>query len=355
LNDSNATLMRHIQSCPIARVSAVFLTLTCVACSSQDDGSGDVPAFSAFGGSSTSPGTGSGAINTGVGGGNAQSGATGGNGPASPSSEQPAAGNGTAIGSSAGGGGSANGSAGSSMVAAGGNSMAAPDPAAGAGGQVGMPTTNECEGGALFCEDFDGLALGALQAGFNGLVPERTVSVVADPVRGQVLQVQAGPGYGSKAGVFLNGVALPDNSYFGRMFVNVAEFPVAEADHWVIVEATGDGGDQVRPVGGQFQRWAPGSDGPSAGDWTDWQQSTVATVAGAWECVEWQMNGANGANDIVLWVDDVQVQPLDRPAFSFPAINRLWFGWVVYQMGAPSQYDVRIDDIVISTERVGCN
>ena len=239
------------------------------------------------------------------------------------------------------------------MVAAGGSGMT-PDGAGGVGGEPGT-TLTPCDNGALFCEDFEGLALGALPVGFNGLQPERAVSVIADATRGQVLNVQSGAGYGAKAGVFLNGFAPPDNSHFGRMFVNVAAFPVAEADHWVLVEATGAVGDQVRPVGGQFQRWAPGADGPSAGDWTDWQQSTAVTVAGAWQCVEWQMNGANGGNDILLWVDDVQIQPLDRPAFTLPTVNRLWIGWVVYQMGQPSQYDVRIDDIVISTQRIGCD
>jgi hypothetical protein len=352
LNDTNAQLVRHWQRHRLAEVSVVALTVVCLACSSEEKSGADTPAFSpAPTGASTNSGAG--------GAGTGPSGTAGGNGSASPSSEQPAAGNGTAIAGtalagSAGAGGSAatTGSAGSSMVAAAGSGMVA---SAGAAGQLGMPASNECQNGAFFCEDFEGLALGALTAGVNGMQPERTVSVIAEPGRGQVLAVQAGPGYGNKAGIFLNDVARPDNSHFGRMFVNVAAFPVAVADHWVIVEATGNGGDQVRPVGGQFQRWAPGADGPSAGDWTDWQQSTAATAAGAWECVEWQINGANGGNDLLLWVDDVQVQPLDRPGFSLPAVNRLWIGWVVYQMGAPSQYDVRIDDIVLSTQRIGCN
>lgn len=68
------------------------------------------------------------------------------------------------------------------------------------------------------------------------------------------------------------------------------------------------------------------------------------------------MNGANGGNDITLWVNDEQVTPVDRGNFSFPPFDRLCFGWVVYQAGGePSAYDVRIDDIVLSTERVGCN
>lgn len=348
MNDPNVRLVSHRQPHPLVQASASALMVVLVACSSDDNAGSAAPVFgTGSGGASSTPGAGGAATSP--------SGTSGGNGSARPSTEQPAAGTGTPIAASAGAGGSAatNGSAGSGMVATGGSGTM-PAGSAGTGGQGGMPGLTPCANGALFCEDFEGLALGALPAGFNGLTPERTVSVI-DDTRGQVLQVLSGAGYGSKAGIFLNNFAPPGNSHFGRMFVKVAAFPVADADHWVMVETTGDGGDQVRPVGGQFQRWAPGADGPSAGDWTDWQQSTAATVAGAWQCVEWQMNGANGGNDLLLWVNNVQVQPLDRPAFTLPAVRRIWLGWVVYQMGGqPSQYDVRIDDIVLSTQRVGC-
>jgi hypothetical protein len=255
---------------------------------------------------------------------------------------------------SAGAGGSPNPGTGGAPAAGG---SAGAGIAAGGAGMEPLPDTGgaACGGATLFCENFDTLALGPLQGVTNGLRPERTVSIVAEAGRGQVLQVQAGPTYDNKAGVFLDDFAAPDNNHFGRMFVRVAQFPSADADHWVIVEATGAGvAENVRPVGGQFQRWAPGSDGPSAGDWTDWQQSNAATVAGAWACVEWQMNGAGGGNDILLWVDGQEVRPTDRGNFSYPAIDSLWFGWVVYQNGEPAQYDVRLDDIVLSTERVGC-
>jgi hypothetical protein len=352
LKHPNTKLARNHQSPRLVQFCVWSLVGVFAACSSEDDGGEITPVpFTPPGSAPSSSGVGgASAVPSGMAGGTATGAA------APPTSEQPAAGNGTPIASSAGAGGSAmtNGSGGSSMAAAAGSGMV-PAASAGAGGQPSVPALTPCENGALFCENFDGLALGALPVGFNGMQPERAVSVITDPARGQVLQVQSGATYGNKAGIFLNDFAPPNNSYFGRIFVNVAAFPVADADHWVIVEATGATGDQVRPVGGQFQRWAPGADGLSAGDWTDWQQSNAATVAGAWSCVEWQMNGANGGNDILLWVDGVQVQPMDRPAFAFPTINRLWIGWVVYQMGEPIQYDVRIDDIVLSTERIGCN
>lgn len=338
---------------PLSRTPFLLaLGLALAACSSSDTGdTDDTPPFTGFvppvgnasgsGGQPSAPG-GNAAGSVGV----VPAGQAGGAGLGGSPTGAPSAGAGGAGNPAAGGAPSTGGSAGAGMAAGG---------AAGAGME---PSTGgaACGGATLFCEDFDTLAVGPLQGVVNGLRPERTVSVIAEAGRGQVLQVQAGPTYGNKAGVFLDDFAAPDNNHYGRMFVRVAQFPNADADHWVIVEATGAGSaENARPVGGQFQRWAPGSDGPSAGDWTDWQESDAATVAGAWTCVEWQMNGANGGNDMLLWVDGLEVRPIDRGNFSFPSIDTLWFGWVVYQAGEPAQYDVRLDDIVLSTERVGCD
>jgi hypothetical protein len=218
------------------------------------------------------------------------------------------------------------------------------------------PVGAGCGDGAIFCEDFDGIALGPITATVNGMRPDRTVSIVEEAGRGRVLQVQAGTGYGNKSGVFLDNFVAPNNSHFGRAFIRVDQFPVAGGDHWVIVEATlNNDGERVRPVGGQFSRWAPGSDGPSAQDWTDWNESDAATRAGTWECIEWQINGANGGNDLALWVNGLEVLPIDRANFRLPAVNLLWLGWVVFQTGQPPTHEVRFDDVVISSERVGCN
>ena len=343
-------LSRFARAAAAASVAAGALACSAPPGASEDD----VPAFTGgptgggLGGTNSAAGGSVGSLNTG-GSGVSQGGSQSLGG----SSSTPAGGSG---GSGAGGsqdtGGSQNTGGSLNVGGSGGGSAAGSGGQSGSGNEPVGPTG--CGGATLFCEDFEGLALGTLQAGI--LTPERTVTVAAEAGRGQVLQIQATPGYNGKAGVFLDNFTPPNNSFFGRMFVRVAQFPQADGDHWVLVEATGAGSsEQVRPVGGQFQRWAPGADGPSAGDWTDWQQSNAATAAGQWECVEWQMNGANGGNDITLWVNDQQVTPTDRGNFAFPTVNRLWIGWVVYQTGQPGQYDVRIDDIVLSNERVGCD
>jgi hypothetical protein len=255
----------------------------------------------------------------------------------------------------------ANGGVAGSSMQPGGNDPGGNDPGQGQGGSGNNPPVTAtpgagCDDGAIFCEDFDGIALGPITSTVNGMRPDRTVSIVEEAGRGRVLQVNAGTGYGAKSGVFLDNLVTPNNSHFGRAFIRVAQFPDAGGDHWVIVEATqNDAGERVRPVGGQFSRWAPGSDGPSAQDWTDWNQSNAVTEGGAWECVEWQINGADGGNDLTLWLDGLEVRPIDRANFRLPAVNTLWLGWVVFQNGSPGTYDVRIDDLVLSSERIGCN
>ena len=271
------------------------------------------------------------------------------------------------------GGTPADGVGGSAMPGVAGNGNA-PPPGDGATPPVGAPPTDTstppgdvtpppvanvgggcATGEGFFCESFDAAPLGAVQGTLNGLRPENAVSVIDEAGRGRVLQVLAGSTYDNKNGVFLD-VAAANASHFGRAFIRVGGFPSAGGDHWVVVEATSSaGGDSVRPVGGQFSRWAPGADGSSAGDWTDWEQSDAATTPGAWECVEWQLDATNGNNDILLWVNGTQVTPVERGNFRIPAIDELWFGWVVYQDAEPPMYDVRFDDIVLGNARVGCD
>jgi hypothetical protein len=179
-----------------------------------------------------------------------------------------------------------------------------------------------------------------------------------------VLQASATSGFEGRAGFFLNNFSAPGNSYFGRMFVRVAAFPTsAEFAHWVLVEATGpDRAELVRPVGGQLINrgglrnfWAPGSDRGPAGDWTDHQASAAIGANGAWACVQWEMD-AGDDSAMTVTVDGVAVPRMAHNGFAFPTINRLWFGWVVFQANTqPNQFDVRFDDIVLSPQPVGCN
>ena len=39
----------------------------------------------------------------------------------------------------------------------------------------------------------------------------------------------------------------------------------------------------------------------------------------------------------------------------FPAIDRAWFGWWLYQASpTPSTFDVWLDDLALASDRLGC-
>jgi hypothetical protein len=257
---------------------------------------------------------------------------------------------------------------------AGGSAMAA---AAGNGGQPsasppappvddGPAGTGCAPGAAFFCEDFEAFNVGVAQT--NALWrPEGTATIDDQTVQGtRSLHLQAGGGQASR--IFVQGFAPPNNSFFGRMNVFVEQFPTGPAyAHFVMVEATGQSGERVRPIGGQFipdvgnlTMWGVGSDGGATGDWTAWRE-TALTANGRWLCMEWEMDAA--ANSVDVRIDGVLKPELSVSTtshdgngnFIFPTFNNIWLGWTVFQGGTtPPQFNVYLDDIVLSTERVGC-
>ena len=161
------------------------------------------------------------------------------------------------------------------------------------------------------------------------------------------------------------------NSFYGRMWMWVDAFPTKpDYAHFTMVEASGTGdGSVVRPVGGQYipgkangvPLWGVGSDGGPTGDWTNWQETTP-TAGGKWSCVEWQMKSAD--NSVSVWIDGVAKPELSVSTkshggnsvdFVFPAFNKIKLGWQLYQGGAtPGHFDVWLDDIALTTSRLGC-
>lgn len=223
----------------------------------------------------------------------------------------------------------------------------------------------------LFCEDFEALPVGAgTGARWSADTAQGTLSVAAGDAErgGQVLDVRT-DGNG-RAFLSVDGFTAPDNSHFGRMYVKVDAFPTApDWAHFTLVEATGSapGGEIVRPFGGQY---APtnngafvgvGADGGPTGDWTNWRESAPA-VAGAWQCVEWEIQAVD--NRVTLWLNGVDNPELTvstrqhggNPVdFVLPAIDRVKLGWQLYQGNpTPAGYHVQLDDVALSTSRLGC-
>ncbi|GAA4913209.1 hypothetical protein HD597_012403 [Nonomuraea thailandensis] len=222
----------------------------------------------------------------------------------------------------------------------------------------------------LFCEDFQAMPVGGASSLRWGIDTEHgTLTVERAGRRGEkVLRVHT-EGNG-RAFLKVDDFAAPGNSFYGRVRLRVSAFPTApDWAHYTLVEATGDGPEIVRPLGGQYAPpphrgaayWGVGADGGPTGDWTNWR-ATAPSVAGAWTCVEWHMDATG--NRVSLWFDGVAKPELTvstrehggNPVdFVFPRFDTVKLGWQLYQENpAPAGYDVWMDDIALSGRRVGC-
>jgi hypothetical protein len=248
---------------------------------------------------------------------------------------------------------------------------AAPSPPA-----DGAPATLSCANppaGTLFCEDFESFAPGVAtdpRGRWQNETSNGSLTIDSTQARGtRALHVHTiGNG---RAYAHLAPFAPPGNSFYGRAYVFVTEFPSAPAfAHFTLVEASGSsGGGVIRPIGGQFvpaptagkSLWGVGSDGGATGDWTDWR-TTAPAEAGRWQCLEWQL--AADDNQIHVWIDGVEKPELSASTtqhggnqvdFVFPTFSSLLLGWQLYQGGtSPAEFDLWFDDVVLATSRVGC-
>ncbi len=228
----------------------------------------------------------------------------------------------------------------------------------------------------LFCEDFEDLPRGAGTSPDWGVdTPGEDPTVERDRRHGgkhrpgQVLRLRTqGNGH---AFLEVDDFDAPGNSVFGRMRVRVDAFPTApDWAHFTLVEAVGRGdGSVVRPIGGQYvptvgggtHLWGVGSDGGPTGDWTDWREAAPAE-AGMWTGLEGEMAASD--HRVSVWIDgkpkpDLTVtttrhggNPVD---FVFPDVDTVRIGWQLYQGDpTPDSYNLLLDDLALSTERVGC-
>ncbi|HET6711299.1 hypothetical protein [Amycolatopsis sp.] len=231
------------------------------------------------------------------------------------------------------------------------------------------PATASARPGTLFRENFDRLPLGQVTAGPGWTTDVSGGSLTVEPSRtghGRELRVRT-TGNG-RAFLVLPALNPPGNSFWVRMRVRVAAFPTApDWAHWTIAEASGAGSPTlVRPIGGQYvpsagaNFYGVGSDLGPTGDWTAWQTSAPA-VAAQWRCVEFHLDATD--NRVTVYLDGVEQTALTVSTkhhggapgdFLFPAFDTLKLGWQLYQPDpVPSSYDVRLDDLTVSTHRLG--
>jgi hypothetical protein len=231
----------------------------------------------------------------------------------------------------------------------------------------------------LFCDDFESTPLGAASS-TKWTTETQSGSLTIDATHAQgtrALHVHADGG--GRAMIHIPGpgpqpvFAPPGNSFYGRARIWVTEFPtLPNFAHFTMVEAAGNAGGVVRPIGGQYiptstdaragrSLWGVGSDGGPTGDWTRWQTAAPAE-AGRWLCMEWQLRASDDA--VNVWIDGVArpelgVSKTDHGGatvdFVFPTFTQIWFGWWLYQGGTtPASFDVWYDDIALGTAQLGC-
>jgi hypothetical protein len=229
--------------------------------------------------------------------------------------------------------------------------------------------------GLLFCDDFEGYPLGpATSTLWTPESSNGSLTIDSEQARGAAALHVHTDGNG-RAAIRLTSFAPPDNGFFARMYLRADAFPSApDFAHFTLVEASGSGGGGfIRPIGGQYvpaqvlgldtglALWGVGSDGGPTGDWTSWQPEAPAE-ADRWICLEWQLEASDSRIDV--WIDGVAHPELsvsrdshggNQVDFSFPTFDSIWFGWQLYQGGpTPSQFDLWLDDIALSTTRIGC-
>ncbi|MGW4946447.1 hypothetical protein ACWEOZ_33235 [Actinoplanes sp. NPDC004185] len=240
----------------------------------------------------------------------------------------------------------------------------------GAAGAAGASSARDCtRPGVLFCENFDRLPVGGASSLDWGIDTRNGTLTVerraAGRHAGKVLHVRTVDN--GRAFLRVDDLAVPAGGFYGRMRLRVDAFPTApDWAHFTLVEATGSGSAEVvRPLGGQYvptvdrSLWGIGADGGPTGDWTAWTES-APTAADTWQCVEWRLDAAT--NTVTTWIgDDVTLTAGEgahggnQVPFVLPAVDTVKIGWQLYQGGTtPAGFDLWIDDIALSSRRLGC-
>jgi len=383
--------MRSSLLAVVALLAPCTLAFGC-ATEATDDGTGGgsgAAGSAGTGGMSTGGGSGAGAGgSSGGAAGKGGSGGGGGAGGSSGSSAGTSGSGGTAGNAGTGGsGGAVGGTGGSGGTAGTGGDSGSGGAGAGAGGTAG--TTGDPCGTAIFCDDFESYSVGSPPGGMWSVETDAGEAVVdsTEKVSGEksvMVSTDAGGGGGAfirlmDASVF----PVPGNAYFGRMMFRLESAPTA-AVHWTIIQGGGVvpnathralyryGGqhpvmDGANFVGSQLMAnyetpdWYSDMSTPGSDCWQHAGGDVLPT--GTFACIEWEFDGPN--DTMRFWLDGTAIDSLtvtgsgdgcvNAPAdftWSAPEFETLDLGWEFYQ-----QDEARtawIDDVVISTTRVGC-
>lgn len=248
------------------------------------------------------------------------------------------------------------GTAGSSGLATGGRGAAgAPAGGAGAGGgaDFGYGGPSRCDAsGVAFCENFEN----GLDAATWTTTQSGDATAVVDTLRAargtKSLHVKTTAGNGHAYITEKKSFPATNNVLYGRMFVWF-EDDITTTGHFSLAEGGGsDNGAAIR-FGGQNKFLGVGTDGGASGDWTDKDNKLIPSKV--WICTEFEFKG--DTNEFHVWWDDVARAGLSTGAtrhanFVMPQLNRLWFGWYMYNNQEPQE--LWIDEIAVDFKPIGC-
>lgn len=275
-----------------------------------------------------------------------------------------------------------NGAAGTTM-AGGSGSM----PVSDAGVATSAPdaetaSSQVCPDSAVFCENFESSMVGGTPA------PPWALSIGGSNASSIAVDATRATSGSNAVLVSVPGTASGGNAYeraylqlteqifpavatemFGRVMMWLDETPNGTV-HWTFIQGEGpsDGHDRLYRYGGQQQ----GGSGlmanfeTNSGVSTDCYDHSATTMpTEQWTCVEWRF--AVATNEMELWLNGVNIedihitgqgegclgQDLQEQWLAPPAFQTLSLGWERYQ-SAPNDRNLWLDDIVVSTERIGC-
>jgi hypothetical protein len=244
---------------------------------------------------------------------------------------------------------------------------------------------------APFCDDFEAYAVGKPPgAPWANSMNGGTVAVDTEHVysgkRAVKISAAAATGYRSALINVQKATFLPaaGNVIYGRMMFWLDSAPQTSV-HWTLIDGEGQVPGQAYHALYRYGGQLPISNGtdfigsqlmanydtpdsystPPVGPSSDcWQHADQVVIpVAAWACAEWKFDGA--ANELQFWLNGAEVTSLavtgtgqgcvNQPAtfpWSAPNFERIDLGWESYQ--ADDARTIWIDDVALSTEKIGC-
>jgi hypothetical protein len=286
-----------------------------------------------------------------------------------------------------GGTGGAAGNAGTGAAPSGGSAGSAGS--ASSAGSAGSSSGDPCDA-ALFCDDFESFTAGAapngkwsVRANAGGAVTIDTTQKVSG--NQSVKFATMGSDSSRQAMIRLMDASVfpvAGNAYYGRMMYRLESAPTA-AVHWTHISGGGLVPNQTYHAlyrfGGQhpiMQNGMPGTQLMANYETPDWYSDKQTPGSDCWKhasgeilpagdfvCVEWHFDGPNNAMHYfqdgraitgasVTGTGEGCVNAAATFEWTAPTFETLDLGWEAYQADSPRT--AWIDDVVISTTRVGC-